>query len=115
MYDFTRAYRFDFEFIACTQDEYERPQQVFGRLRNIHFHLGDGWADAGSAGFSQTTSACSAVQVTGISTVIGRRWLGRVLMSKHRGACVPGDRRGRGLPWARQPAHINSRADAASA
>jgi hypothetical protein len=40
MYDFTCAYLVDFEFIACTQDEYERPQQVFGRLRNIPFSLG---------------------------------------------------------------------------
>jgi hypothetical protein len=50
-----------------------------------------------SSSISQTASACSAVQVTGISTIIGRRWSGIVLMTWCRGACVPGHRRGRGL------------------
>lgn len=39
MYDFTRAYPVEFEFIACTQDEHERPQQVFGQMRRVPFEL----------------------------------------------------------------------------
>jgi O-methyltransferase len=35
MYDFVKSYPVSFEFVACTKDEYERPQQVFGKLKRI--------------------------------------------------------------------------------
>ena len=35
MRDFVNAYPVAFEFMACTQDEYARPQQIFGRMRRI--------------------------------------------------------------------------------
>jgi O-methyltransferase len=35
MYDFVKAYPVSFEFIACTKDDHERPQQVFGRMKRI--------------------------------------------------------------------------------
>lgn len=37
MHDFKIAYPFAFEFVACTLAGPERPEQIFGRLKNVEF------------------------------------------------------------------------------
>jgi hypothetical protein len=39
MYEFVAAYPVEFEFFGATEDECQRPQQVFGRIRNVPFQL----------------------------------------------------------------------------
>jgi O-methyltransferase len=37
MHDFTRSYPVEFQFTACTNDEYMRPRQIFGRMRKVRY------------------------------------------------------------------------------
>lgn len=39
MYDFTSAYPVEFEFVAATEDQHRRPEQVYGRIKNTRLQL----------------------------------------------------------------------------